>query len=465
MRRLRLAVLTTAMLVVPLAAGAHPLGNFTTNQYVGIHVTGTGILVDYVLDLAEIPASQQIREIGRAGDGTITDEEADRFATTQCGTVAENLDGALDGDTLDLEPVDTVLSFPEGEAGLPTLRLECRLAASVTIRPNSVLAVTNDNFTDRLGWREMTLTTADVIAVTELPTSSITERLWAYPADQLLSPINVTTATAALSPSPGATTGDEPPPAGTPAKTSGGPVDALASLIAPSESSRAVPVAMAVALGLGVLHALSPGHGKTVMAAYLVGSRGTLGQAAGLGLAVAASHTVGVLALGLVTLWGTSTFAPEKAFPILTVISGMIVIGIGAWMLWRWFRHRGHHHDHDHDHDHAHHLPGLDGKSGWKVLASMGLAGGLVPSASAIVLLLAAVNLDRVPLGVLLIALFGLGMAATLVGVGFALVTASRFGMDRFGEAAWVTRAQRVLTPVAAVVVMTVGTVLTINAL
>lgn len=94
----------------------------------------------------------------------------------------------------------------------------------------------------------------------------------------------------------------------------------------------------------------------------------------------------------------------------------------------------------------------------------MGLAGGLVPSTSAVVLLLAAVNLGRIPLGILLIALFGVGMATTLVGVGFALVTAHRSGAKRWGHMAWVDRVRRLLTPVAAVVVIVVGVFLALRA-
>jgi ABC-type nickel/cobalt efflux system permease component RcnA len=234
---------------------------------------------------------------------------------------------------------------------------------------------------------------------------------------------------------------------------------------------------MAVALGLGVLHALAPGHGKTVMAAYLVGSRGTLRQAVGLGAAVAVSHTLGVLVLGVVALVATSSFAPDALFPVLSTASGLILVGVGMAMFVRFWRRRSHqqtdgaehqHHDHEHhDHDHHHHDDDVlfDGRSGWKVLAALGLSGGMVPSTSAVVLLLAAINLGKVATGILLIALFGIGMAGTLIGAGLAVVTAGRRGSTVLnGRGVDLTRVSRWLTPVAASVVLAVGVILTFDA-
>lgn len=475
-----ISLVALLVLTAPLSALAHPLGNFTTNQYVGVHVEGGGVTIDYVLDLAEIPAAQQRRAMDADGDGEIDDSEADTYATDQCRRTSDKLGVFIDGSPLPMAVEATHLAFPEGEAGLVTLRLECRLVGGPLPPGGLDLNVENDLFAERLGWREMVLTTVGFDATTDLPSSSRTARLTSYPENLLSSPIDVRSGTAALNPAPDSGLGSPPPRPGAELPTQRvTPVDALASLIDPSAGSPAFPIVMLVAVGLGILHALAPGHGKTVMAAYLVGSKGTLRQAMILGAAVAVSHTAGVLVLGLVTLVGTAAFAPEQVFPVLSMLSGLIVVGIGVWMLICWLgarRHQGHddhHHPHSpssdlHSHGgipHSHTIPDewAEG-SGWKLLASMGLAGGLVPSTSAVVLLLAAVNLGRVPFGILLIVLFGVGMATTLVGVGLGLVGASRFGLDRLSGHSWIGKLRELLTPVAAVVVIVVGVFLSFRA-
>lgn len=464
---IRRALVVAVVCLIPLAAAAHPLGNFTTNQYLGIHLEPERVTLDYVVDLAEIPASQQRRVIDADSDDRISAAEEAGFVSSECRERGERLAVAVGGAPLVLEGGPGALAFPPGEAGLATLRLECRFTSSLDIAEPTPIRVENNNFPDRLGWSEITISGHDVAVVTALPVASATERLTDYPDDALASPTEVRAGSATVRPLAGNVLGADLPPLGAAASRST-PVDALAALVDPGAGSPAVPVAVAVALGLGALHALAPGHGKTVMAAYLVGSGGSLRQALGLGLSVAVSHTLGVLVLGVVTLIGTSAFAPERVFPILSLVSGVLVIGIGGWMLLGWVRRRRlHHHHHSHGSvSHTHDLPAsLEGKSGWKVLASMGLAGGLVPSTSAVVLLLAAVNLGRIPLGILLIALFGVGMAVTLVGVGLGLVTATRLGLSRLSGDGWVARARQAMTPAAGVIVMVVGAVLSANAL
>lgn len=471
---LRRAVVAAVVCLVPLAAAAHPLGNFTTNQYLGVHLEPEQVTLDYVVDLAEIPASQQRRVIDVDADDRISAAEEAGFVSSGCRARGESLTVDLGGEPLVLAGGAGALVFPPGEAGLATLRLECRFTAPLDLAGPVLLRVENSNFPDRLGWSEITLSGHDADADTDLPTASATRRLTEYPDDVLASPADVRVGSALIRPAAGNVFGAAPPPLGAAASRST-PVDALAALVDPG-GAPALPLAIAVALGLGALHALAPGHGKTVMAAYLVGSGGNRRQALGLGLSVAVSHTLGVLVLGLVTLAGTSTFAPERVFPVLSLLSGVIVIGIGGWMLLGWARRRGahhHHHHDDHSHPHSHGgvphthaLPAsLEGKAGWKVLATVGLAGGLVPSTSALVLLLAAVNLGRIPLGILLIALFGVGMAVTLVGVGLGLATATRSGLSRLSGGGWVGRFRQSMTPAAAVAVMVVGGVLTANAM
>jgi nickel/cobalt transporter (NicO) family protein len=471
LRRVLLSIVVVGLALVPTAASAHPLGNFTSNQYVGVHVTPDGVTVDYVLDLAEIPASQTRRDIDMNGDAAIDADEENEFAQSRCANVADSLSLTFDGSPLSLAGHGEVVTFPTGEASLPTLRLECRFGSSWVIAGTAALEVSNENDTGSSGWREMVFTGADVAIDSDVPNVSVTDRLSSYPEDRLQSPVDRTEGTALLVSDAGSRVGTPPPPIGEQTIAAFSPVDALASLIDPAGGTPALPIAIVVALGLGVIHALAPGHGKSVMAAYLVGSRGTIGQAALLGLAVAISHTVGVLGLGAVILLGTSNFAPDQVFPLLSIASGVVIIGIGVWMIVRWWRSRrhGNHHDHHH-HDgpggHTHAVPqALLGQPGGKVLATMGLAGGLVPSASAVVLLLAAVNLGRVPTGILLIALFGVGMAVTLVGVGLLMVYATRFSLSRLESRPWVARLRAVITPAAAIVVTLVGVALTLGAL
>src|SRR5271155_4725176 len=191
-----------------------------------------------------------------------------------------------------------------------------------------------------------------------------------------------------------------------------------------------IAAAMGIAFALGAAHALTPGHGKTIVAAYLVGSRGTLKHAAFLGAMVTVTHTVSVFALGLATLFLFRLIVPEKITEILGAISGLSIATIGGWMLVKRFRGaRGHHHAHhqySHKHGHSHtaddahphlhhdgpgghtHVP--EGDISWGSLVTLAISGGLVPCESALVLLLSAISLGRVGLGLLLLLAFSLGL-------------------------------------------------------
>src|SRR5439155_4698042 len=190
-------------------------------------------------------------------------------------------------------------------------------------------------------------------------------------------------------------------------------------------------LAVGLAIALGAIHALAPGHGKTVMAAYLVGQRGNLRQAALIGLTVTVTHTAGVLALGL-ALSASALVAPERLYPWLGLASGGLLAVIGAGLLRRAVRARRHRHQddpthpNDHDHPHEHDVPPMR----LRALVAMGFAGGLVPSPSALVVLLGAIALGRAWFGVVLVIAYGLGMAATLTTAGVLLLRARR-ALDR----------------------------------
>ena len=211
-------------------------------------------------------------------------------------------------------------------------------------------------------------------------------------------------------------------------------------------------LAVAVAVALGALHAATPGHGKTIMAAYLVGTRRSVRDAATLGLTVALAHTAGVLTLSVIVVGGATVFPAERIYPLLSAISALVVVALGLGMLRRELVHRvAHHHAHNHTHEPA---PGTSS------LLALGLAGGLVPSASALVLLLGAVAAHRSELGVLLVLGFGVGMAATLVGAGVALVAAGRFLVR-----APAARLMRLVPLATALAVLSVGLGLTAQSL
>jgi len=209
-----------------------------------------------------------------------------------------------------------------------------------------------------------------------------------------------------------------------------------------------IVAAIGVAFGLGAAHALTPGHGKTIVAAYLVGSRGTLKHAAFLGAMVTFTHTISVFLLGMATLFLFQYVVPETVTRVLGAVSGISIVAVGAWMLWKRARrpshthsHGPHSHTHDHSHDHPHHHhdhshgPGrhthMPDRVSWSGLAALGISGGLVPCESALVLLLAAIALRRVGLGLVLLSAFSVGLAVVLMGIGVLVIYAKHLLPER----------------------------------
>jgi ABC-type nickel/cobalt efflux system permease component RcnA len=338
------------------------------------------------------------------------------------------------------------------------------------------VSVVDDDRAERAGWREVVVTADGVTVDTDAPAQSPSNLLRTYPPgavqDRHSASIVVTSVDPGWAPSP-----HQEPAGGAPDPVvTAGPVGFLAGLISGERTgAAAVVVGLLVAFGLGIAHALAPGHGKTLMAAYLVASHGRARHAAGLGLAVAISHTVGVAALGVVTLAASRAFRPEIAYPYLSLASAGIVLAVGAGLVWRAGRTRptaphDHGHGHDHDHDHGHSLGHSHGHRPlpsltWRSLATLGLAGGLVPSASAVVLLLGAVGLGRIELGLAMVALFGAGMATALVGAGLAVLGARRAGLRLLAGRRWGGRLVQVTPLVMGAVVALAGLVMTVDAI
>ncbi len=429
MKRLVLAFVAAVALAAPATAAAHPLGNFTVNRFARLEVSGDRIYVRYVLDLAEIPTFQA-RQQGID-------------ARVYARRIAAGLDLRVEGTRVTLHPLAHRLAFPRGAGGLATTRLELALAGP---RLGSAKRVTlrDRNYVDRIGWKEI---------VVGADTASESDELRAYPKHLLESPLDVTYVTAELTPTPGPST---PPPlrGGAALQAPDRVADGgFASLVSRRNlSPLVILVSLAAALFWGAVHALSPGHGKSIVTAYLAGRRGSPADAFLLGGIVTVTHTIGVFALGLVTLALSEFVVPETLYPWLTLVSGLLVVSIGLSVLRARFEHaREHSHGHEHHHHHS---------EGKRSLVAVGVSGGLLPCPSALVVLLAAISLHRLAYGLLLVVAFSTGLALTITSIGLAAILARR----AFGRARFDGRMMRALPSVSAAVIVLAGLVMTLHA-
>ena len=461
-------------------AFAHPLGNFTVNRYARIEVSDGALQLRYVLDMAEIPALQERQRIDADGDGSVSADEERTYVSEAARRLRDGLRLTLNGDRVELATASTSLSFPAGQAGLETLRLVVDYRRELPAgweQPPQQVAFEDTNYGDRIGWREVVVRGGSGARISESDVGSEdqTNELRSYPEGGLSSPLDVSAANFTFVPGDGAAaSGPQTTAVSAEApKTSG---NAFTSLV--SNERQGVPfvlAALAIAVGFGALHALSPGHGKTVVAAYLVGERGTIRHALLLGLTVTATHTSSVFALGFATLYASQFIVPERLYPWLSLSSGAVVLALGAVLiiarttaLLRSRRAHGHEHDHDHAHSHA-----PSERISLRSLLALGVSGGLLPCPSALVVLLGAISLHRVGLGLLLVVAFSVGLAAVLTGIGLALVLARRLlGRVQQGRALSASRALRLagrlapgLPAVSALAVSALGLVMTLRAL
>lgn len=440
----------------PGLAAAHPLGNFSINHYNGLTLYTDRVELRSVIDTAEIPTVQ---------DGQVPPARRADAAAERCADVAAAVSVSVRGQPVRWTVDSATLTYPPGQAGLATTRLVCQLSAPAELDRAAEVAIADSLLPHRTGWREIAASGSGVhILDSPLPSASVSDELRSYPDDLLSSPLDVRTATLRVTPG-GPVSGSSVAESSTPT-TDTGLLDritgSLTNLFTSTAGARDLtPVvgllAVLLSLVLGASHALLPGHGKTVMAAYLAGRRGSVRDAVLVGATVTATHTAGVLILGLVVTV-TSAVAGDGVLRVLGVVSGLLVAVIGVGLLrtaWRTLRPMpvnaklpalahshthgdGHSHGHDHDHAGAHrhdrahghnhehghrHGPGhhhhRHGRAG---LIGLGVAGGLVPSPSAMVVLLGAVALGRTWFGVLLVLGYGLGMATTLTAAGVLLV-------------------------------------------
>lgn len=437
----RLGLVVTVSSAVLLAGGgvaqAHPLGNLTINLYDGLTIRSDGVDVDYVVDMAEIPAFEEKQTIDANGDGTLDPTETSAYVADICDHLAGGVTLTVGGAIAPFRPAGQgTIAFPPGAGGLSTMRLGCSMHARVTMGEGQPVSFKDGNFAGRIGWHEITVV-GDRLAVldSDAPAQSVSARLTSYPANLLQSPLDQRTASFRV--------GGVTDVAAAPVTDAAAPITrnfgdrfttAFTGLVTTGGSTPLLWIlALATAFAIGGIHALGPGHGKTLMAAYLVGSDARPRQVVAVGAAVSVMHTASVVLLGLAVLLAGQAFTPEVAYRWTTIASGAVVAGLGLYLLVTRLRSArrarahdvAHTHGHDHEHGHTHVRPA--GRFG---LATLAVSGGILPSPSALIALLAAVAIGRVVFGLALVLAFGLGLATILVAVGFGTIRA-RSTMDR----------------------------------
>jgi nickel/cobalt transporter (NicO) family protein len=431
---------------------AHPLGNFSVNQAIALDLHPDRIAVAGVVDLAELPTLQARSSVDANGNGTVSAGESAAYNGRVCDAMATQVAVRVDGHRVRWSVRPDGFAYRHGSAGLHTSRISCTFTAPASLTRSAVVNVVDGYQADRVGWREITAAGHGVhIVHSPVPARSVSNSLRSYPTDLLGSPLNERSALLRVEPGGGHGEG------ATVHLNRGDPVSRfvaaadrkLEGLVGGQLTPLVGVLAVLLALVLGAAHAALPGHGKTVMAAYIAGRRGRPRDAFTVGALVTLTHTGGVLVLGLL-LTATASIAGEVVLSWLGIASGILVAAVGITMLAGVLRRRASGHDHDHDHGHPHeHEHGqhvhshrqLSRRPRQLSLVGMGIAGGLVPSPSALIVLLGAVGLGRTAFGVLLVIAYGAGMAATLTAAGLVLVRVR----DR-----WAARPGRTLARVVA---------------
>jgi nickel/cobalt transporter (NicO) family protein len=513
--------------LIPREVQAHPLGNFTINHYSRLEFADEKARIDFVLDFAEIPTFQQKGKLDPNEDSKLSDAEARAYLDARLPSLVENLHLRVGKKDLLLRVLDSSAEYRPGQGGLPILRIEARLLADLPKdwEDRGVGHYTDRTYENRLGWREIVVKGGPGVAIkgSTAPSSGVSGELREYPSDMLSSPLDVREATFTLVPREGSFADGPVGEASRNYSTSHYSVksngyiskiyarlDSLISFTSPSLT--VILISLLSALLWGALHAFTPGHGKTIVAAYLIGDRGTARHAAFLGLTVTLTHTLGVFALGGVAMYLSRYILPEALFPWLSVVSGLLVVVIGLSLLFSRSRglfgtcsgkarhtklrladgpntrshdgpctyarvaHSHSHGDHEHFYEHAHsahshshgghahsHLPpGADGsKAGTRSLVAIGVSGGLVPCPAALVLLLSAISLGRLGFGMVLVVVFSMGLAVVLTGIGLLMVYARR-SFERYSFEA---RIPRFLPVASAAVISFVGLVIVLGAI
>ena len=409
---------TVALLVLASAsaAAAHPLGNFTVNHLSRIVATKERVRVRYVLDLAEIPTFALDRSLD--AHGTPSRGVLARWAQNHAASIAPELSLDVDGRRVTLTPNGATVSTRAGAGGLPTRYFTATYSAPLGAGAHR-LVYRDRTESGRLGWRDV------VVGTDREPT----DELRSYPNALAGSPRTRTAIAATVDASgriaaeSGVTLAAEEP-AGAAALVRS---NALSDVLARGATDPLVVLgALLIAIALGGLHALEPGHGKTLLAVSLVGSRATARQALMLASALTVAHTAGVLALGVVLIAAAEWIVPEHVYPWITLGSGIFVTILGARAVAREVHHR-----HDHPHAHPHHAISGTAPLTFRDAVLAAASGNVAPCPAALVVLLAAIGLHRIGYGLALIVAFSFGLAAVLTILGIAVVRSAAWLVAR----------------------------------
>ena len=450
-----LLLLVLWLLASPLAASAHPLDVYLQATY--ITVAPAGIVVELDLTPGVLVAPQALAVIDTDGDQQITEAEGRAYAESIVGAVALQVDGqpvALSITSVDM-PTYLVI-----QAGYGTIRIFTSGASAAGLTGTHSITYMNTNAPVGVTYQVNTfIEQGTAITLGTQNRDSIQQGITVdYTIGAAASATPAAAASAAAANATAVTTGTTASGAsgGTTSGLTGQARQLLTYLDAPTLSPAALLLALLLACALGGLHALTPGHGKTLVAAYLVGSRGKVRHAVALGAIVTFTHTASVIVIGLLALFASQYVVPGVLVPLLEICSGVLVVFLGGrlvWQRWRAFRRRdgaheqttqpGHSHAHGlndeygmtHDHGDGHSHTHLPPPGGFRVgsLLAMGVSGGLVPCPEALGVMIIAIGLNRALLGLGLIVSFSLGLAAVLIAIGVLLVRA-RALLERFGR-------------------------------
>ena len=505
------------------------LGNFTINQYCGLELAHSAVEVHYVVVYGQLPALRELHMADTDGDGVTSQAERDAYIGRLAPGFAQGLTLRIDGVKVPLRATHWTSSLPTEQGGF-SLRVDVEFAGALStsaMDATRTLEFTNENYAGRMGWHEIVVKPAAGVqafntnAYSTSLTGGLTEALQSLPAAgpldertvhlsfgdsapldaKLLSGRSGSSATVATSSPPASSKkADTKLQSEWIARRTRQLVNAISG---PRLEPRVAVLALLGALLLGAVHAMSPGHGKTIVGAYLIGSRGTPRHALFLGLTVTITHTLGVFALGFATLYASRYVVPERLFPMLSLISAVLVLVMGVVLLIQ----RGRiarqalaeassapsrtfqfvrpavtapagkpglvlappalyvdamMHSHGGGPMHSHLPPGASGeKITWRSLLTLGISGGLVPCPSAMVLLLAAVALNKTTYGMLLVVAFSVGLAITLSLVGLAFL----YARNRFRRPSAASRWAHALPVASACTITVVGIALCVGAL
>ena len=507
------AIAALGLILFPLPSSAHPMGNFSISHYASIRVEQGYIELRYLIDMAEIPTFQEMQQ--NAFPARADDERVRAYLSKQADTFRHALFVTLNGQPLELQIASQDILFAPGAGNLPTMKFGFTYRAEVSDTCELTrcgLEYRDVNFSGRLGWKEVIASAGHGVSLesSSVPSQDRSGQLSNYPTDLVNSPpqevdakiVYITEKGSGSIPSgisemrkenvPSATTHARVTRIGTLGKPAGVPTPIASQVTQNTPAEQLKPnqqstprnsftelmsmkqvsfgialLAAAIAVGLGALHALEPGHGKTIVAAYLVGSKGTARHALLLGMIVTISHTAGVYLLGAMTLYAQKYILPDRIYPFLGVLSGILIAGMGCYLFLQRFvgAELAHSHSHEVSVSYGASNEGTRTQAGkvsaWQLLA-LGVTGGIVPCPAALVVLLSAAALHRTGFGLFLIVAFSIGLAVVLIAMGLVAVYAGRI-MSRLPVDGPLV--QRWLPMGSAVMIMALGCVIAVRSL